>query len=398
MDSKSIFADELRRRMIFWRQHLHAHPELSTCEASTADFIAGQLSQLGIPYECNVGGHGIVASLQRPGSSRRVGLRADMDALPIHEQTNLAYASRVDGVMHACGHDGHTASLLGAAHMLIEDPDWSGTIRFVFQPAEEQAIGAKAMIERDFFEKFPVDSLYAYHNWPGLAVGTIAAISGPVMAASARIAIKITGKAGHAAMPHQSRDPLLAAGHLLTALQSISSRAIDPMEAVVVSITTLKTGVAFNQIPDVVTLGGTMRALTIETRDRIETEIERICHGIGLAFGLEVELDLRRTVPPTVNHPEAAETAARAAGAVATSVIRNLKPSLAAEDFAYFLSHRPGAMVWIGNGEDAAGQELHSPTYDFNDDILPIAAGWFAEVAKLDLRAHNAAPPENIAI
>ncbi|WP_292385584.1 amidohydrolase [Mesorhizobium sp.] len=383
-----MIAEHLKQQMVAWRRHLHANPELATFEVSTSDFVAARLSELGIPFQRNVGGHGIVASLTRAGSSRSIGLRADMDALPIQEQTGLEHASVIDGVMHACGHDGHTASLLGAASLLAGDTDWSGTVRLIFQPAEERGIGAKAMIEEGFFENFPVDMLFAYHNWPGLPAGKIAAVAGPVMAAGARIAIRITGKAAHAAMPHQSRDALAAAGYLLTTLQSIAGRAVDPLQAAVVSITTLETGAVLNQVPEAVKLGGLMRTLNVATRDRVEAEIERICNGIAMAMGVTIDLTIQRTVLPTVNAPYAAEIAARAAEAIGAPVTKELEPSLASEDFSYFLSRKPGALVWIGNGEDLAGRELHSPGYDFNDEILPVAASWLAEVAKQALRAN----------
>ncbi|GHF55636.1 amidohydrolase [Seohaeicola zhoushanensis] len=378
--------EDLNARMIAWRRHLHAHPEVATTEARTADFVAAELSGLGIEFERGVGGHGIVATLTRPGSARCIGLRADMDALPIHEETGLPHASQTAGVMHACGHDGHTASLLGAANLLAADPSWSGTVRLVFQPAEEGAIGARAMIEDGFFERFPMDAIFAYHNWPGLPAGEISAVPGPIMAAGGRIGIKLLGTASHAAMPHRSRDALLAAGHLLTALQSIASRMVDPLEAAVVSITTLQTGLAFNQVADRVTLGGTMRTLKPEVRDRVEEEIVRISEGIAATFGMKAEVNLRRSAPATVNDPKATQLAARAAEVIGATVHSATPPSLAGEDFAFLLERIPGAMVWIGNGPLEGGRELHSPRYDFNDDILPVAARWLHEVAKQGLR------------
>lgn len=384
--------EELNRRMIAWRRHLHSHPEVATQEIETSRFVAAELTRLGIDFETNVGGHGIVATISRPGSSRSVGLRADMDALPIYEKTGLSYASKVDGVMHACGHDGHTASLLGAANLLVNDPFWSGMVRLIFQPAEEGAIGAVAMIEDGFFQRFPMDSIFAYHNWPGLPAGEIAAAAGPIMAAGGRITIELTGTASHAAMPHRSRDALLAAGHLITALQSIAARAVDPLEAAVVSVTTLQTGMAFNQVADRVVIGGTMRTLKAEVRDKVEEEIVRISEGIALAFGIEADVHLRRSAPATVNDPEAARLARRSAELVGVTVHENVRPSLAGEDFAFFLQKIPGAMAWIGNGPLADRRELHSPEYDFDDEILPVAARWFHEVAKQALRAPPSGP------
>lgn len=377
---------ELERQMVAWRRHLHAHPEVATTEVKTSAYVAAELDRLNVPYERNIGGHGIVATLTRGTAAGCVGLRADMDALPIKEETGLPYASLSEGVMHACGHDGHTASLLGAAHLLVNDQSWSGTVRLIFQPAEEGAIGAAAMIRDGLVERFPVDQVFAFHNWPGLPTGTIAAVPGPIMAAGGRIRIVLNGKAAHAAMPHHSRDSLLAAGHLLTALQSIAARAVDPLEAAVISITTLQAGIAFNQITDQVTLGGTMRTLKTDVRDKVEEEIHRICRGIALTFGVEAKVSIQRTAPPTVNTQRAAALAALAAERIGAPVDRTAPPSLAGEDFAYLLEAWTGSMVWIGNGENCAGKELHSPAYDFNDAILPVAAQWFCEVAKLALQ------------
>ena len=380
---------ELIERMTAWRRHLHTHPELATHEQETSDFVCAELTRLGIPFERGIGGHGIVATLHRPGSPRSVGLRADMDALPITEKTGKPWSSQVTGRMHACGHDGHTASLLGAAHLLTQDPSWSGTIRLIFQPAEEGGIGAKAMIADGFFERFPLDAIYAYHNWPGVAAGTIALRPGGLMAAGGRIAIRLTGRPCHAAMPQEGRDSLLAAAHLITALQSVPSRAVAPTDPVVVSVTTLRTGEAFNQISDEVVLGGTIRTLSNEVRDLVETEITRIVHGIAATFNIEAEVSLRRSAPVTWNSPSGVADALQAAGRAGFATISDITPSMAGEDFAWFLERIPGAMVWIGNGEMVPGGQLHSPEYDFNDDILPVAASWLHEVACASLRRND---------
>ncbi len=254
--------ERLAAALTGWRRHLHTHPELSNQEASTATFVSERLAELGIPFVGGVGGHGIVATISRgAGSNRSVGLRADMDALPITETTGLPYASQNPGVMHACGHDGHTTSLLGAAALLARDPSWSGTVHLVFQPAEEGGGGAKNMLADGLFQRFPMERIFGYHNWPGLEAGTVAVHEGPVMAAGGRLEFRVKGRSGHAAIPHHARDPMLAAAHLLIALQSVVSRETSPLDAAVISICTMETGQAANQIPDEAVMRGTMRSL-----------------------------------------------------------------------------------------------------------------------------------------
>lgn len=305
-----------------------------------------------------------------------------MDALPITETTGLPHASKKAGVMHACGHDGHTASLLGAAALLARHQDWSGTVHLVFQPAEEGYGGARAMLDAGLFERFPMERIFGYHNWPELAAGMVAVHDGPVMAGGARFEITLEGHAGHAAMPHQTRDPMLAAGHLLVALQSVVSRNIDPLEPAVVSICMVDGGVASNQIPSRVTLRGTCRAFHPEVRAEIDAAIRRVTEGIAATFGMRAGLDLPPGLLATVNHTAEAELAAGACADAGIPVRRDLKPAMTGEDFAWFLQERPGAFVWIGNGPAEAGRELHSPSYDYNDAILPNAAGFLAAVAK----------------
>jgi hippurate hydrolase len=379
--------NSLAETMAGWRRHLHAHPELSLHENETAAFVCARLAELGIPHVAGVGGHGVVATLSRGQSNRSVGLRADMDALPITETNGLPHASKKAGVMHACGHDGHTASLLGAAALLAREQDWSGTVHFVFQPAEEGYGGARAMLDAGLLQRFPMECMFGYHNWPGLAAGTVAVHDGPVMAGGARLEITLEGHAGHAAMPHQTRDPMLAAGHLLVALQSVVSRNIDPLESAVVSICMVDGGVASNQIPSRVILRGTCRAFRPEVRAEVDAAIRRVTEGIAATFGVRAEIDLPPGLPATVNHKAEAELAAAACGEVGIPVRRDLKPAMTGEDFAWFLRERPGAFVWIGNGPAEPGRELHSPNYDYNDAILPNAAGFLAAVAKRALAA-----------
>ena len=378
----SVVDQALAATLTGWRRHLHAHPELTLHETRTAEFVCAKLAELGIGFTRGVGGHGVVATLSRGQSNRSVGLRADMDALPILESSGVAHASTHPGVMHACGHDGHTTSLLGAAALLARDESWSGTIQLVFQPAEEGGGGAKAMVADGLFERFPMERVYAYHNWPGLAAGTVAVHDAAVMAAGARLEFRVRGQAGHAALPHLTRDPMLASAHLLVALQSVVSRNVDPLDAAVVSICTMASGTAINQIPQDAVMSGTMRTLRAHTRDVIEEGIHRVAAGIAQTFGMQIEVDIHRGVDVTQNTSEDADIAAGAAQAAGLAVRRDLPPAMTGEDFCWFLQQRPGAFVWIGNGPADGGRELHSPDYDFNDAILPAASSYMASVAK----------------
>ncbi len=368
-----------------WRRHLHAHPELSTEERETAAFVAARLAELGIPFVPGIGGHGVVATLARGGSARSVALRADMDALPIPEETNLAHASTRPGVMHACGHDGHTASLLGAAQLLARDTTWRGTVRLIFQPAEEGGGGARAMLADGLIERFPFERIFAFHNWPGLEAGTVMLHSGPVMAAGQRFAVTLHGKAGHAALPHLAKDPMLAACHLLLALQSIVSRNVSPLDAAVVTVGMLEAGHAPNQIPETAVLRGTFRSYREEVHALIGAAIRRIAEGVAATFAMTAEVAMQTMGAATINTKEDAELAAAAAAAAGLAVRRDLLPSMTGEDFAWYLQKKPGAFAWIGNGSSAGGRDLHSPHYDFNDAILPAAATYLAAAARAAL-------------
>jgi amidohydrolase len=377
--------------LVRWRHHLHAHPGVTLHEEQTAAFVAQRLREMGVEVEGGIGGHGLVATIRGRGgdraSNRSVGLRADMDALPIQElNLDLPYRSTVPGVMHACGHDGHTTALLGAARLLKADPNWSGTVRLVFQPAEEGGGGARAMIADGLFTRFPMDRIFGWHNWPGLAAGTVAVHEGPVMAAAARFEIAFEGHAGHAALPHLTRDPMLGAGHCIVAVQSLVSRNVDPLDAAVVSVTVAEAGEAQNQVPQRAVLKGTMRYLREATGDALEEGIRRVADGVAATYGLRAEVALRRGVAVTANNAAEGALAAEAAGAV-SSLRRDLLPAMTGEDFSWLLREVPGAFVWIGNGSAEGGRELHNPSYDFNDDILPTASAWLAEVAKRALAA-----------
>ena len=377
---------DLHQKVTSWRRHIHAHPELSLHEAETAAFVCKQLAEMGVPFVAGVGGNGVVATITRGQSNRSVGLRADMDALPIVETTGLEHASTNPGVMHACGHDGHTASLLGAAALLLQDTSWTGTVQLVFQPAEEGAGGARAMLADGLFKRFPMERIFGYHNWPGLTAGTVMVHDGPVMAAGARLELVIDGHAGHAAMPHLTRDPMLASAHLMIALQSIVARNVDPLDSAVVSICVVEGGVASNQIPSRATMKGTFRTHRTEVRDLVEAQIRRIADGVGRTFEVDVGVLIRHGVSVTANSKPEAALAAEAAGSIGAAVRRDMAPSMAGEDFGWFLEEKPGAFAWIGNGEARADGGLHNPGYDYNDAILPVASGWLAATARRALQ------------
>jgi amidohydrolase len=369
----------LVEQLTIWRRHLHAHPELSRQEKATASFVQKRLAELGIASVGGIGGHGVVATISRGESNGRVGLRADMDALPIKETTGLPYASTHPGVMHACGHDGHTVSLLGAAALLQADPNWSGTVHFVFQPAEEGQGGAKAMIADGLFTRFPMERIFSYHNWPGLEAGTVAVHAGPVMAAGARIHFLIDGTSGHAALPHLTRDPVVAAAHLILALQTVVARNVDPLQAGVISLGVMEAGEALNQIPGRVALRGTSRFYTEETRRALEDGMRRAAEGVGTMMGVRIEVDIVPGVTTTINDAAAASLAAEAAEAAGLKLRADLPPAMTGEDFGWMLQACPGAYAWIGNGP---GPDLHNDGYDYNDAILPVASTYFASVAR----------------
>ena len=372
----------LAEKLTAWRRHLHAHPELTLHEKETAAFVCARLTELGVPFAAGVGGHGVVATIQRGQSNRSVGLRADMDALPITETTGLGHASTNPGVMHACGHDGHTTSLLGAAVLLQQDPSWSGTVHLVFQPAEEGGGGAKSMIADGLFERFPMERIFGYHNWPGLDAGAVAVHDSAVMASGSRIEFHVKGHSGHAALPHLTRDPMVASAHLLLALQSIVSRNVDPLDSAVISVATMQAGTAANQVPGDAIMRGTMRTMRSETRDLVEQAIERVAAGVAQACDVAIDVTMRRGNPVTVNSATERDLAADAVVAAGLPLRRDIPPAMTGEDFAWYLQRRPGAFVWIGNGPAENGRELHNSGYDYNDAILPAASGFLASVAR----------------
>ncbi len=375
--------------MTAWRHDLHAHPETAFEEERTASFVAEKLAAFGLEVHRGLAGTGVVGTLRAGSGSRAIALRADIDALHIQELNDFAHRSRHDGRMHACGHDGHTAMLLGAARYLAETRHFDGTVHFVFQPAEENEGGGRVMVEEGLFDQFPVEAVYGMHNWPGMEVGRFGVLEGPVMAAFDVFEITVEGQGCHAAMPHLGIDPVAASAAVIQALQTIVSRRISPLDSGVVSLTQIHGGDTWNVIPEKVVMRGTARSFEPATRDLIEAAIGRIASGIEATHGVRVALRYDRRYPATVNTAAEAERAALAAGDVvgAAAVLRDLAPSMASEDFAFMLRARPGAYVWIGNGAAEDGRMLHSPHYDFNDEILPIGAAWWARLVETILPA-----------
>jgi amidohydrolase len=370
-----------------WRRDIHAHPELGFEEQRTSDLVAQKLTELGYEVHRGVGRTGVVGRLQAGNSARSIGLRADMDALPIEEATNLPYRSRHEGRMHACGHDGHTAMLLGAARYLAETRNFDGTVHLIFQPAEEGLGGGKAMVEDGLFDRFPCDSIFGMHNRPGLAIGKFQIRTGPMMAGGAYFDIAVTGRGAHGARPEAGIDPVIIASHITTALQSIISRNVRPLDTAVVSVTQIHAGEAYNVIPEQAFIRGTARAFAPETLALIEQNMRRIAAGVASGFGAAAELDFRILFPPLVNDATEAEFIAEAASELvgADNVNRNGNLVMASEDFSFMLNRRPGAYIQIGNGDGYGGCEVHNPGYDFNDAALPFGASLFARLAERKL-------------
>ena len=374
--------------MTEWRRALHAHPEICFEEVWTGDFIAEKLRSFGIEVSRGLGKTGVVGMLKGQGNSpRAIGLRADMDALPMPEENQFEHRSQIDGKMHACGHDGHMTMLLGAARYLAETRNFDGTVYFIFQPAEEGGAGGKAMVDDGLFNQHPIQNVWGMHNWPGLPAGDVAVNTGACMASADHFAITLTGRGSHAAMPHQAIDPILAAASLIQALQMVVSRTTDPLDPAVLSVTMLNGGSAFNVIPDTVTLGGTARAMVASTRAAMEQKIRDISALTAKAHGCLVEVDWQPGYPPTVNTETEALRAADVARAVVGSnkVHVNMPPSMVAEDFAFMLEERPGAYIWLGAGEAVEGKMLHNTGYDFNDDILPVGASYWSQLVESEL-------------
>ena len=376
-----------------WRHDLHAHPELGYEEEWTSNFVAEKLESFGIEVHRGLGKTGVVGVLkgikanQGGGGNKAIGLRADMDALPMIEENNFVYKSKFDGRMHACGHDGHTAMLLGAAKVLSLKRDFDGTVYFIFQPAEEGGGGGLAMIEDGLFEHFPMDSVWGMHNWPGMKEGTVAIHKGSVMAAADRFEVTVNGSGGHAAMPQATNDPVLATTAIVQALQQIVSRKQSPLDAVVVSVTQINAGSGFNIIPQKVDFIGTIRTINSDTRISVHKQFTDICQATALAYGCFAEVSVIKGYPVTVNHIEESDKAIEIASGLFgdESVKTNLPPSMGAEDFAYMLEKKPGSYIWLGAGEGRSGCMLHNTKYDFNDNVLPLGISYWKELVKSEL-------------
>jgi amidohydrolase len=378
------FQDEMTE----WRHDLHAHPELGFEEHRTSAIVAEKLASWGIEVERGFAGTGLVGTLRAGTGTRAIGLRADMDALPMTEANDFAHASKTPGKMHGCGHDGHTTMLLGAAKYLAETRNFDGIVRFIFQPAEEGGGGGKVMLDDGMFEKLPVDAVYGVHNDPSLPFGTASAVAGPVQAASDRFHIDLIGKGGHAARPHHSIDPVLVGAQIVLAVQSIVSRAVDPLDSAVVSLTQFHAGEADNVIPHTARLSGTVRTLRPAVQDRIEALLESIAVTTAAAHGAVAKLHYTRKYPPTVNHAGETERAAVALGHVlgVDKVMRERKPSMGGEDFSFMLLARPGAYLKLGQATPERGSvSVHHPNYDFNDDLLSVGASFFSTLIEQEL-------------
>jgi len=373
------------------RRDIHAHPELCFEEVRTADLVAAKLTEWGIPIHRGLGTTGVVGIVKSGTSARAIGLRADMDALPMQEFNTFSHASQNPGKMHACGHDGHTAMLLAAAQHFAKHRNFDGTVYLIFQPAEEGGGGAREMIKEGLFEQFPMDAVFGLHNWPGYAVGKFAVSPGPVMASSNEFRVVIRGKGGHAALPHNGLDPVPAACQLVQGFQTIITRNKKPIDAGVISVTMIHAGEATNVIPDSCTLQGTVRTFTVDVLDRIEQRMRELAQHTAAAFGAECSFEFSRNYPPTINSAPEAEFARKVmASIVGEARVTAQEPTMGAEDFSYMLMAKPGCYAFIANG-DGAHREighgggpcmLHNPSYDFNDDLLPLGATYWVRLAQ----------------
>jgi hippurate hydrolase len=374
----------LHGEMTEWRRDIHAHPETAFEETRTAGIVADRLASFGVEVHRGLAKTGVVGRLSAGSGPRAIGLRADLDALHIEEQNTFSHRSRHPGRMHACGHDGHTTMLLGAARYLAETRRFDGTVYFIFQPAEENEGGGRAMVAEGLFDRFPVESVYGMHNWPGIPVGKVGVMPGPMMASFDIFEIVVTGRGAHGAMPHNGIDPVVAASALVQALQTIPSRTLNPIEPAVLTVTQIHAGDAWNVIPEQAVLRGTTRAFRPDVQNQIEVGIRRVCTGVDATYGTTCAVRYERRYPPTINHPRETAIATEALTTVVgrENVLTELQPTMGSEDFAFMLQAKAGCYVWLGNGPGEAGCMLHNPRYDFNDEILPIGASYWATLVE----------------
>jgi amidohydrolase len=366
------------------RRDIHAHPELGFEEQRTSDIVATKLAEFGCEVHRGLATTGVVGTLRRGNSLRAIGLRADMDCLPMQELNEFAHRSVHSGKMHGCGHDGHTTMLLGAARQLAATRNFEGTVHFIFQPGEEGYGGGRVMVQQGLFDKFPCDAVFAMHNKPGIPVGNMAVRTGPMLAASDRFDIRIKAQGGHAAQPHHGIDPFVIGAQTVMALQTIVSRNVNPVDSAVITIGFMRGGSAYNVIPDELHIGGTVRSFRPEVRDLLQRRMGEVAGGTAALHGAVAEFDYRRGYPPTINHASEADFAADVAAEICgeAQVDRNVAPSLGGEDFSYMLQTVPGAMLWLGNGPGEGGCLLHNARYDFNDDALPVGVSFFVRLAE----------------
>ena len=378
------------KQLTGFRHALHAHPELSLEEAWTAAFVRDRLLELGIEVHSQIGGHGLIGVIHGTRPGPMVALRADMDALAIEERSDAPYASKIAGKMHACGHDGHVTMLIGAAMLLLRDRDFPGTVIVLFQPAEERYGGARLMIEDGLLQRFPIQRIFGLHNWPDLPAGEVLVHDGPVMAGTSEFNLNFSSAGAHAAMPHLSGDPLLAGGHFMTGLQQAVARAIDPYEPAVATVGSFQGGHAQNIIPQNAVLKGTLRAFKMQTLQLLQERVRAIAMAAAAMASCEVDVQFDDPLcPPVVNTPAERDVMRDAIQALGLTAVQDKIPTMAGDDFGFFLLHRPGAYAWIGNGPAGFDGRLHQPSYDFNDAIIRPGAELLAQTALLALASEN---------
>ena len=377
---------DMSKEMTEWRRHLHSIPELCFKEHKTAEFISSKLKEWGIKHQTKIAKTGIVAQIKgnKGNSNKTIGLRADIDALPIQEPNNFEYKSTHEGASHKCGHDGHTTLLLGAAKYLSENPDFDGTVNLIFQPAEEGGGGANEMIKDGLLEKYPMSKVYGMHNWPDVPKGKFSICPGPIMAAVDTIQLNIIGRGGHAAMPHQTIDPIIVGAQIVSALQTIPSRTIDPIDTIVLSVTQFHAGTTHNVIPDDVFIEGTLRTFSKKIREQAIKRIKEISDNLAKSFGANADVIILDGYPATVNNDAesivAADTASEIVGK--ENVEYNMRPIMGSEDFSFMLNNVPGAFIFIGQGDDEHKVACHHQQYDFNDEILPIGSSYWVKLVQ----------------